>query len=435
MKHKKANKGKHLTLEDRHYVENALNQRFTLKAIADRLEKDSTTISKEIRRNRIKSRRNKQTDVTSCDNRRTCTKKHICSETCNHLCKKCPTLNCLRVCPTFAPIKCQTLLRFPHVCNGCERSIMCRVEKHYYRAKVADANYQDLLKSSREGIDITPQELSKLDGLISPLVLKGQSLAHIFANHRKEITCSERTLYNYFDQNLFTARNIDLPRKVRYKPRKKSLGQTKKSQTHRLGRTYDDFKAFIESNPQTPVIEMDTLYGRKGGKVLLTLFFRNCSLMTAFLMESCTQECVKEVIDQLYDELGEDVFKNSFPVILTDNGSELKSPESIEFDDKGLERTKVFFCDPMSSYQKPHIEKNHEYLRYILPKGKTFKALTQEKVTLAMNHINSTARASLNGTTPFKLAQLLLNASLLDKLSLIEIPADEVHLKPALLKK
>jgi IS30 family transposase len=320
------------------------------------------------------------------------------------------------------------------VCNGCEGTIVCRAEKQYYRAKVADANYQGLLKSSREGIDITHHELSKLDEMISPLVLKGQSLVHIFANHRKGIPCSERTLYNYFDQNVFTARNIDLPRKVRYKPRKKASLQTKKAQNHRLGRTYDDFKAFIESNPEVSVIEMDTLYGRKSGKVLLTFFFRSCSLMTAFLMESCTQECVKEVIDRLYYELGEDVFRKSFPVILTDNGSEFKSPESIEFDDKGLERTKVFFCDPMSSYQKPHIEKNHEYLRYILPKGRTFKALSQEKVTLAMNHINSTARASLNGTTPFKLAQLLLDSSLLDKLCLIEIPADEVHLKPALLK-
>jgi hypothetical protein len=114
------------------------------------------------------------------------------------------------------------------VCNGCERTIVCRAEKQqYYRAKVADANYQDLLKSSREGLDITPNELSKLDDMISPLVLKGQSLAHIFANHRKEIPCLQRTLYNYFDMNVFTARNIDLPRKVRYKPYKKALLQMK----------------------------------------------------------------------------------------------------------------------------------------------------------------------------------------------------------------
>ena len=89
----------------------------------------------------------------------------------------------------------------------------------------------------------------------------------------------------------------------------------------------------------------------------------------------------------------------------------------------------------MASYQKPHVEKKHEYKRYILPKGRSFNDLTQEEITLMMNHINSTARASLNGNTPFKLAQMLLDNSLLEKLSLKHIPADEVHLKPALLKK
>jgi transposase, IS30 family len=50
----------------------------------------------------------------------------------------------------------------------------------------------------------------------------------------------------------------------------------------------------------------------------------------------------------------------------------------------------------MASYQKLHIEKNHEYIRYIIPKGISFNNLTQEDITLIINHINSTARASLN---------------------------------------
>lgn len=52
-----------------------------------------------------------------------------------------------------------------------------------------------------------------------------------------------------------------------------------------------------------------------------------------------------------------------------------------------------------------------------------------------MNHINNTARASLNGNTPFKLAQMLLDISPLFKLSLKHIAADEVHLKPELFAK
>lgn len=150
--------------------------------------------------------------------------------------------------------------------------------------------------------------------------------------------------------------------------------------------------------------------------------------MLSFPIYSCSQVAVKEVIDKLYAILVNEVFKRCFPVILTDNGSEFKKPESLELDTEGNKRTKIFYCNPMASYQKPHVEKNHEYIRYIIPKGISFNNWTQEYITLMINHINSTARASLNGNTNFKLAQMLLDTSLLDKLSLKHIPADEVHL-------
>ena len=63
----------------------------------------------------------------------------------------------------------------------------------------------------------------------------------------------------------------------------------------------------------------------------------------------------------------------------------------------------------MDSYKKPHVEKDYEYIRYIIPKGKSFDNRIQEDITLMMNHINSTARASLNGYIPFKPAQILLD--------------------------
>ena len=89
----------------------------------------------------------------------------------------------------------------------------------------------------------------------------------------------------------------------------------------------------------------------------------------------------------------------------------------------------------MASWQKPHCEKNHEYIRKICPKGKTtFDRLTQKDVALMMSHINSSCRESLGGLTPFTLAKLMLPAKLLDLFGLTEIPADEVILTPDLLK-
>jgi len=427
-------KGKHLTLEDRNYIEDALNENYSLSAIAKYFGKDATTISKEVKRNRVTIGKARQVEHTSCKNHKLCVRKHICSKACDQLCKKCSTLNCYRICPEYTPKSCVKLTRFPHACNGCTRKISCRLQKYGYRAKVAQANYIDVLKTSREGIARTVEELTELDTLISPLILKGQSLVHIYTHHKHEINCSERTLYAYFDQNLFTARNIDLPRKVKYKPRKKKPKVADRGATHRIDRTYEDFNSFMEKHSEKHVVEMDTVHGTKGSKSLLTLFFRNSSLMLAFLLDACTGDAVKQVFDQFYEGLGKDVFQKTFPVILTDNGSEFKAPEALERDKKGYKRTHVFYCDPMASHQKGRIEKNHEYIRYVLPKGKSFEHLTQEKVTLMMNHINSTARASLNGNTPFQLAQLLLDDTLLKSCSLKLISADDVHLKPMLLK-
>jgi hypothetical protein len=145
---------------------------------------------------------------------------HLCSAACSHMCYRCKITNCYRICLDYRPRSCTFTKRFPYVCNGCGTS-PCYLGRFFYRAKVADANYQETLAKSRVGIDLTQHEFEHLDQIVSPLVLKGQSIAHIYQNHRSEIGCSERTLYNYFEKQLFSAKNIDLPRKVRYRKRKR----------------------------------------------------------------------------------------------------------------------------------------------------------------------------------------------------------------------
>jgi IS30 family transposase len=286
---------------------------------------------------------------------------------------------------------------------------------------------------SRLGVDLSIEEICELNELITPLILKGQSIAHIYATHGDRIICSKRSLYNYIDLGLFQVRNIDLPRKVRYKPRKKQQ-VLQFDQTYREGRTYKDFELYMSMHPSTNVIEMDVVEGKKGGKVLLTFLFRNCNLMLIFLMDAATQECVLKVMNELTDALGSEGMKKLFPVIITDNGSEFKAPDSLESDDFGDQRTRIFYCDPHKSYQKGKLEKNHEFIRYILPKGKSFDELTEDKVNLMTNHINSIKRASLNEKTSFELAEILLGHEFLTKLKLRQIHPDEVTLKPTLLK-
>lgn len=427
---------KHLTLSQRIEIEKGLlaNHKFT--EIARSIGKDPSTISKEVRKHTQNKPRKDSFAPVPCGNRSECKVKSLCYKDCSRMCKIClePNQKCIDLCDCYEPVQCTRLTQAPYVCNGCGKRINCLLDKKIYSAKYADDGYRDTLVSAREGINQTAESIQKLDELVSPLIKKGQSLAHIYSHHAQEIKCSRRTLYSYLDQSVLTARNLDLRRRVKYKPRKKATQSSIMDREFRKGRSYEDFQKLLKENPSTAVVEMDIVEGSKGGKVLLTMMFRNCSLMIAFLLESKTQENVKKVFDDLTEWLGLEVFQALFPVILTDNGSEFQNPDLLECAGQGEIRTKIYYCNPHSSWQKGMIEKNHEYIRLSIPKGKTFDRYTQEDVTLLINHINSEARDSLNGCTPFKLSQLLLNNQLHTGLSLKAIPPDEVTLRPGLLK-
>lgn len=83
-------------------------------------------------------------------------KKNLCEKNCDSLCKKCIFLNCYRNCDEYTTKKCTKLNRYPYVCNGCTSVTSCNNKKNYYKAKVANEKYLDTLKSSREGINVTP---------------------------------------------------------------------------------------------------------------------------------------------------------------------------------------------------------------------------------------------------------------------------------------
>ncbi len=442
----KSGNHKHLTLSDRVFIEQGLLQGCSFKSMADMLYKDPTTISKEIRlhaetsifcSNRTCNWCKFFSDCDIKSNELNCPKFN--KRHCPALCKKCfrndPTLHC----QFFVPFTCSRTEKPPYVCNSCEIQKKCPLTKKFYTATHAQRQYEKTLVNSRKGINLTKDELRDLNDLISPLIAKGQPLSHIFAVHSDEIPVCRRTLYNYLDQRIFQARNIDLPRRVRYKKRRKNTSphtKEKLNQSYRNKRTYLDFERFMEAHPDMDVVEMDTVKGScTSGKCLLTLLFRSCSFMLIILLPQCTQECVISAIDALTNTLGFQLFKNYFPVILTDNGAEFKDPYHIEFTPSGKRRSYVFYCDPYVSNQKARLEKNHEYIRYVIPKGRSMYKFSQEDINLLASHINSTARDSLNGSTPFDLAKLLLDKRIPALTGLKKVSPDSVMLKPALLEK
>lgn len=412
---------KHLTLEARQYIEIGLDKGRNFAEISNDLNKHRTTIMREVQKRKFKKI---PSSFNNSGNR------------CKHK-FECKKFDCDSKVKCYEEEICLKLTKPPYVCNSCEEKRICRKVKYYYYAKFANNEYEEIRSESRLGINLSKEEIYELDKLISPLLKeKKQTIAHIYNNYPDEIWFSRATMYNYIDLGVFTAKNIDLPRKVRYKKRKSSTTQTKRRETViRQGRTYEDFKEYIEKHSEASIVEMDTVEGIKGGKVFLTLLFRQSKFMFIFLLEEKTTECVIERFKQIQKMLGKELYQKAFEIILTDNGSEFFDPLSIE---KYVETddivAHVFYCDPGASWQKGAIEKNHEYIRYVLPKGTSFDGLTQEHTNVLMNNINSTSRDSLNGKIPFEAVQLLLSEDTIAKFGAKKVAPNQVSLSPKILK-
>ena len=433
-----------MDLTDRVAIETGLCRGESFKRIAKRIGRHPSTVAHEVMENRtfIKGTYYAGKD---CQHARTCAVKNLCwgsEDACNYRCKYCRGYDCTKMCDRYVSAACHKPDKPPYVCNTCKNRKLCIKDKFVYSAPYADAAVSRRRSESRQGIRLTAEQKEFVDELVTRLVRKGQPLTHIYAEHEAEMPMSLRSLYNYIDAGELTIRNIDLRRKTGYRPRKKKykdIGNQQgfANQKYREGRTYEDFESRMKYSALS-VVEMDTVKGvRERGKRLLTMIFQDNSIMLLFLLPDGKAESVKRVFDYLERGLGLERFYRLFPIILTDNGSEFKRPADLEFTDDLTVRTDIYYCDPMASWQKPHIEKNHEFIRYVIPRGKSLNPYTQEDITLLMNHINSTRRPGLGNKAPYE----LINEededmwALFHLLKMDLIPPDEVHLMPDLFEK
>ena len=375
-------KHKHLTLSDRNDIQLGLERGETFKAIGQSILKDPTTVSKEVKRNR-----------------------QVRESTCHNL--PCPLLD-----------------KAPFVCNGCpKRRQNCGFKKIFYLAKQAQKQYEQTLVESREGTPLNSKTFWDMDKVISDGVKKGQHIYHILKTHNLDVSSS--TVYRHIRKGYLSIAPIDLARAVKFKERRKSKLPSIPKEAKK-GRSYEDFQNYLALNQLDSWLEMDTVMGRMGGKVLLTFNLSFCNFIFARLLDNKT---ALEVTKHLYDikntlhQADKDFFQ-LFPVILTDNGGEFARVDDIEMDVQG--ESKLFFCDPNRSDQKGRIEKNHTLIRDILPKGTSFDNLTQEDINLVFSHVNSVKRAALNGKSAYELFAFTYGEEIPKLLGISKIPAEDV---------
>lgn len=429
------NKNKHLSFEERKTIAERLTEGASFKAISKELGRDCTTISKEVRKHTTTRQTGAMgSPYNNCKYRRTCRETWICHECTSrklgHHCRHC--YKCNSICPKYEPFSCPKLLKPPYVCNNCsDNHFRCTLEKHFYIAKDAQKEYEYTLHEARTGINLTEEEVKHLDQLFSPLIKKQQSIHHICVNHRDSVMVSESTIYRLVDYNLFEARNIDMPRRVRFAPRKKRKDY-KVDKKCRIGRSLEDYKNFIKEYPNLPITQMDSVEGRKGGKVLLTIHFIQAECMLAFLRDTNDSKSVIDNINRLYKELGSETFCSIMPILLGDNGSEFSNPTAIEFDQNGNQRTHVFYCDPSAPGQKGSCERNHEFIRMFIPKGHSLDDFTQDMIDEMMNNINSYGRPSLGDKCPYEMMAFMYGDEAPKALGMKRIAPDDVTLNASI---
>lgn len=395
----------HLSYEDRKNIEDGLNENKSINQISKEINRSHSSILREIDRNK------KYSEPSAWNNYKI-----------NH-----PDLD----------LSCERLKHSPYVCNGCKSRSGCRKVRWTYYAREADNSYKEVKSEARKGINLTPEEVYKINSVLTPLIKKGQTINHLYINHPDILDFSKPSFYNYVNNGVFEFGPLDFPRIVKYKKRKNSnKRRTRKECEILIGRTYDDFIEYISNNPDMNIVEMDTVEGLKDeNDCFLTLLWRKSKFMLIFKLENQTTEEVSRIFNILQQLIPYDDYKRLFQVILTDNGHEFFDVLNIEcMHSTGEQVTKLFFCDPHMSCQKGMIEKNHEFIRYILPKGSSFKNITQEDCDLFMNNINSLCRDSLNGKSPYEAMLFICDEYILKSLNCYYIKPDEVILNDSLLK-
>lgn len=386
-----------LTIENRILIEELVRLKYKLKDISEIIGVSQSTISRELKKRRI-------------------TGKGIYKE-------------------------CELTKRYPYVCNSCDKRLKCRKKKYYYHYHKAQKQYEYILKASRIGIDMSIDELYYWDSYFKDkLKNKNQPTTHIFNNIEKSFPKTLPTFYKYIHEGHFPSINDEmLPRAYSYKPRKRTGEEPKIrfDNTIRKGRTLNNLEEYLKIHPEANIVEMDTVIGKlEDKKCILTLYFRNSKLMLMFLINKYKTGSVTKIFRKLYKILGYELFTKLFEIVLTDNGWEFSKPEDIEFDDNtGEKLINVFYCNPYSSWEKGGIERNHEFIRYIIPKGITFDQLTEKNVTDMMNNINNVKRKSMEYKTPYEIFKNIYGEETTKKLHLHSLKADEVDLSYKLLFK
>lgn len=408
---------KRLNHDDRINLQAGIAKGYSLRKISEMLGKSRSTIYREI--------------VGNC-----------CYKDCRHTCAHC-ALSCgdpaghyeNGLCREFVASECPRWGRFPYTCNGCAEAKSCFHRKRYYDCVEAHHASKRSRSEPRAFKGIGETALKLMDSIVSGGIRLGQSIHHIYvSNPPLRETCCERTVRRYLYRGYLSAMAHELPRYARFS-HGFDYGRKRPVNVERmLGRTFSDYGKCVESHPDGSVWQYDSMEGKATDrKAILTITFPEFRFQFGYLISKQSMASVYGRIRALQRLLGKR-YEEIFQINLSDNGPEFSRFHEIETDEFGHRLCKVFFTNPYRSTDKASCGRNHEFIRYVIPKGKSLDSLTQEKVALLFSHINSYARGSNKDKTPYDLMVGRFGAEFMKAIGIARIPPNEVCLRPSLLE-
>ena len=432
-------------IEERRVIEAVLDAGGTLAEAASRIGRDPASVSREVARNAREDGPSQayRRDKNDCALLYTCKVKGACARDCgrNRLCRCCPQ-PCHEGCGLYAPRGgCPGLDRAPHVCNACRRYPVCTMQRRWYSADAADSLADSRRAAASSGVRMSEAELAYLEQTVRAGLAKGQSVHHIFQTNR--MPCSERTFYRLVEDGRIGILPLDLPKKVKYRPRGKAPLRPKPKSIFE-GRTYDDFME-LDPDDRARATQVDTVYGAQGeSKCILSLHRVDLRFQPYLLLPRRTKEEVVSALDWLEracdlegpgGEVVGNCFEELFGLMLIDRGGEFEDPEGMERSARDPEKKRccVYYTDPQRPDQKGGCEKNHVELRKVLPKGTSLERMSTWVLSDICSHVNSTVRKGCGEATPLALARAVFPQSLLDALGIRLIPPQDVVSAPGIL--
>ena len=335
----------------------------------------------------------------------------------------------------FEATFCSKLNHFPFVCNACENKQKCNREKRYYDCINAENRSLKNRVGTRKHKKIPKDDIETINEIVSPLIFKGQSIHHIYeTNPVLKTICCERTIRRLIYDRYLEAKAYDLIRYSRFPHKKKHLvhdDHSLKNIERLFKRTYTDLQRYLRNHPDARVVQFDSVIGKREDKyAILTITFPRERFQFGLRIIKSDSESVYGKLHDFFSRLGYRKTKTIFPILLADNGIEFNTFHNLEKFD-----IKIYFTNPYRSTDKAECERNHEFIRYIIPKGKTLDNLTQEDINIMFSHINSYIRESNQNKTPFELIKERFGSEFLEFIGIKHVEPNDVVLKPKLLRK